>query len=382
MPQYIRENGAIKVIPDDNTTEDGEIDLSPRRKIIDEGNIIIEGQDDGSTVIREKRPTDHTFFGNSENFSISESINITGGNYFRDTDEYVFGNFSDDKLFVVDASDPSSSKRFLNIGSGSSKGGIVENPLSKSLYAYGDSSGDISVVSKNDSTGSVELSSTISTPNNEIATIYTIPYLNLILVLGDSEITYIDAITESVIGNDTDFSASTGGIVDGFFTNGLFSPRSDRQIYFSYKEGTSINEKYVISPTDKSSFDLGENTEKYRNVEYSEKTDNYTAIIDDEDQIAIIDGQTLKEVKRVETGIELSSGLYRSVSLEGRFVIYLSDQKNLLFLVDSKNASVLETLDVRLANISVFFDPTRNKIVTGGSDTEGFQTILYNPFYS
>jgi len=61
MPQYVRENGALKVIPDSEATEDGEISLSPRRKILDEGNVVIEGRDDGSTVIREKRVSDHTF---------------------------------------------------------------------------------------------------------------------------------------------------------------------------------------------------------------------------------------------------------------------------------------------------------------------------------
>jgi len=225
MPKYVRENGGIRVIPDDQTTENGEIDLSPRRKIVDEGNVVIEGRDDGSTVIREKRVSDHQFLSNPRSVE-SEIASFFTERCFYDSNEDLYG-FHGNDLSSIDFVDPSNNFSSYSVSlSGQTRSVLPLPSLNKILVAT--SNEEVEILTINASTGKYESSSFIDISGN--IPIVLIPFLpfNKVIIGCENSTVFIDPVDESV--NST---TSSGGI-DSFsptFTDVSGYTRSDRIVF-------------------------------------------------------------------------------------------------------------------------------------------------------
>jgi hypothetical protein len=327
MPQYIRENGAIKVIPDDNTTEDGEIDLSPRRKIIDEGDIIIEGRDDGSTVIREKRPEDHTFLSNPRSAISDQTIGTyKRAAYDSNEDLYIFYDLNEDEFTVSDPKDdydtyvvslPGSLKNLLPIPS-----------LGKIFVT--DDLGNYNVVEKNSSTGRLEVTRTNSLGSQSDG-IIPLLYLNLVIFLGGSSIYFVDPVNESIkeTVNGVDVSA-------GFFLNKYdYFTRSDRVVIFP----TTGNTGYSIYPQTKEVSELGDLFSSVSCFIYLEKEDKYFYNNISTGEGFLVDASTFEVLEKTKP---LPSGVgSNNIGIEGRFIVSPANSREKLTLIDGKDGRIL-----------------------------------------
>jgi hypothetical protein len=412
MPQYIRENGAIKVIPDDNTTEDGEIDLSPTRKIIDEGDIILEGRDDGSTVIREKRPEDHTFLTNKrtvkleggEDFQESNSRYIS--RYIKKNDKLLFSKGTNG-LYILDAENLQYTKKLDKFDISLSDGSFlvsIHQPTGK-IFLSGSNSSSVLIFNVNESTGNYEKTGEITLFVNEstgeeessVNGSICLDYLNKLIFIGKKQVTFVDPISESQIGK-----TETGTGIDSI-GNINSQPkgykRSDRILFMAESGETILVDPISQSATDLSSV-LGENVVDLVYVpridEFYGETNSSFGEIESID-VVNIKGSTLEKSIRSYPGKD--KRLLRPLQvIEDRFIISTvgSDRSSSDFnleLIDPKTNTVVDGISGReddennlLSLISVAFDSKRNRLVYyenyGETNLSAKLGIVdYNPFY-
>jgi hypothetical protein len=314
MPQYIRENGAIKVIPDDRTTEDGEIDLSPRRKIIDEGNIVIEGRDDGSTVIREKRPTDHTFFGEeivSKEYEFSDFDNagpFVNTFYDNANDLYLLAGTSGvltldgSTLEKINEESSLSNTRYADFHQATQKVFLARNNV-------------IHVYSYNDSVGYYEKKQNTITLSGEtgINRLDVLAFDNTLVAFGDEEMWFVDPINESILGSDDSAGLNENGSVGGGLDQSSIStPRKDRFFYVNKDRVFRI-----INTSTRSANNLDGVFPEASDYCYLERLDVLVVNDYNNGEAVIYDASTLSEVNRVNHGFTGDFGYI--VPFEGRF---------------------------------------------------------------
>jgi hypothetical protein len=381
MPQYIRENGAIKVIPDDNTTEDGEIELSRKRKIIDEGNIILEGRDDGTTVVREKRPTDHTFFQNVQTYETFEgsdkpsSLNYqTVSVYQPISDVYVTITYGETIIFW-DPEDLTSEDYFIKSSEDITQ--ISSSRTDSRIFGTSNESGDVLVFDLNDSTGEYEEKRKISTPNSKIANNILLQGIGYLVVIGDSEVTYINPSNETVIGNDTSTAYSVPFFP--FIQRTENYTRPDRLLY-----PTESGDFKILNVLNQSSVDVSGSTDEITSADYIPKLDLYYSETRS-NKIQIYDSKTLEKINEIDG----DSYVHENLVLEDRFVLRFDSTVSGSFdLYDPKNLNLLSRINIAQESVASStqggaFDSKRNRIFAFlSSRREIWFTVDYNPFYS
>jgi hypothetical protein len=374
MPQYIRENGAIRVIPDDNTTEDGEIDLSPKRKIIDEGNIVIEGRNDGSVAIRERLVKDQTFLG-SNVYQIFQtgSAQFADIEYIPSLDLYVLCKQAGGAVDALSFIDPDTGniEYSLNTSSGEALE-VVYSPISEKLIVSDQSSVLTVVDLDGSSTGgpAIENEVSISQQSN------TLSY---------------DPKTNQVINVRIDvgfFDGTTGSELEIVSTTAeVFRPREVSKVFSGIclfnQGGTSsfanVNRRTVHE------FDLF-----FNSATYSKISGDWFAVDEKEtDSIYRLDGNTLqiKDTLSFDFSVQETSQNGNIRSTRDGMVFWNDTSNNKIHLINPQELEIKETVDygsqgfenIRYAK----HDPGRNRILLTnqtGSNDAGIYAVDYTPF--
>jgi len=376
MPKYVRENGAIKVIPDDQTTKDGEIDLAPSRKIIDEGNVVIEGRNDGSTVIREKRVSDHNFLSNPR--IVSGPI----GPYDRSvydplTDSHIFFKTNVSTFVVTNANDFTDSYTLdaENHGPNAVRN-ILPLPSYNLLYILSDS--EIQIYEVNDSTEEYEFSRSISLDIGVCSGLIPFEYLGKCMVTDPNSFQFVDIVNETV-------STPVDGLDFGEFTGTAQTYTRTDRVIISYFRGDST----LVDPVNESAISFSESTlPSYGSIEYLPRVDKYVGL--QGNYFESIDGKTLQ---RDQISVDTSKvDSFMNTVLEDQFILNAptGGSSSFFTLIDGDTLNIIKK--IKLSEITdiddgvrqVSFDPSRNEIAFSlqARSEDSFGKIDYNPFYS